>query len=240
MVAVRSLVYLVYLFGVTVAFSIPLSIFGWFASESMLGAIGRYWGRICIGGLGVICGLRYRVQGAENVPGTACVVLSKHQSAWETIALRVLLPPRHTWVLKRELLSVPFFGWGIAPYRPIAIDRKAGRRAVRQLLEEGQKALDSGRQVVIFPEGTRVAPGERKRYGMGGALLAERSGYPVVPIAHNAGVFWRRRGLRKYPGTIDVVIGEPFSTEGMSAAQINARVEEWIESTVQGLPQARA
>jgi 1-acyl-sn-glycerol-3-phosphate acyltransferase len=167
------------------------------------------------------------------------VVLCKHQSTWETIALRALLPPAQTWILKRELLWVPFFGWGLAPFRPIAIDRKSGRRAVRQVLQEGQYWLARGRSIIVFPEGTRVAPGTRKRYGIGGALLAEKSGAPVVAIAHNAGVFWRRRELRKHPGVIDLVIGTPFSPRGLTAAEINRRAEQWIEARVAELPQSR-
>ena len=119
----------------------------------------------------------------------------------------------------------------------IGIDRSLGRAALKQVVEEGTRRLQLGDWVVIFPEGTRTAPGERKRYGAGGAILAERSGYPVIPIAHNAGVFWRRRDIRKYPGTIQVVVGEPIETRGLSATEINQRVEGWIESTMETLPQ---
>ena len=163
----------------------------------------------------------------------------KHQSAWETIALRALLPPRQTWVLKRELLWIPIFGWALAMARPIAIDRKSGRAAARKLIAEGTDRLERGHCVILFPEGTRVAPGHRGKYHIGGALLAAASGYPVVPIAHNAGVFWARRSIRKYPGTIQVVIGPPIPTEGLSAAQITRRVEQWIEKTVAELPDER-
>lgn len=240
MVAVRSSLYLLFLFVTVVAFSAPLSVVGWLLPQSVLGRIGRLWASMNLAALGALCGLRYRLSGVENLRHEPCIVLCKHQSAWETIALRSLLSPTHTWVLKRELLWVPFFGWGIAPYRPIAIDRSAGRRAIRQVLEQGSKSLSAGRTVVIFPEGTRVAPGQRRRYGLGGALLAEKSGFPVLPIAHNAGVFWRRRDLRKYPGVVDVVIGEPLAAEGLSAAEINRRVEEWIEGTVATLPRERS
>jgi 1-acyl-sn-glycerol-3-phosphate acyltransferase len=188
----------------------------------------------------MICGLGYRIHGTENMPSDTCIVLCKHQSAWETIALRAILPPEHTWVLKRELLWAPFFGWALAPLRPIAIDRSTGRRAMNKLLDEGKYWLDRGRWIVIFPEGTRVAPGQRKRYGKGGAILASKTGYPIVPIAHNAGVFWRRRDINKYPGRIDVVIGQPLDTKGLTSAEISRRVEEWIEDTVAGLPQEKS
>lgn len=239
MVAVRSSLYLLFLFVTVVVFSVPLSVVGWVLPQTVLGRIGRLWAGMNLAALRAICGLSYRVTGLDNLRHEPCVVLCKHQSAWETIALRYLLSPIQTWVLKRELLWVPFFGWGIAPYRPIAIDRSAGRRAIRQVLEEGTQALKQGRSVVIFPEGTRVPPGQRGRYGLGGALLAEKSGFPVLPIAHNAGVFWRRRDLRKYPGVVEVVIGEPLAIEGLGAAQINQRVEAWIEGVVASLPSQR-
>lgn len=177
------------------------------------------------------CGLRYQVEGADNIPETNAIIMSKHQSAWETLALQRIFGPQ-AWVLKRELLWVPLFGWGLALLEPIAIDRKAGRKAVRQVVDQGIERLRAGRWVVIFPEGTRVAPGERKRYGIGGALLAEQSGYPVVPVAHNAGEYWRRRSFIKYPGVIRVVIGAPVLSAGRPAADILAEVEEWIESSM--------
>ena len=177
------------------------------------------------------CGLRYQVDGLENIPAANAIVMAKHQSAWETLALQRIFGPQ-VWVLKRELLWVPLFGWGLALLEPIAIDRKSGRKAVRQVVEQGIQRLRAGRWVVIFPEGTRVAPGERKRYGIGGALLANQSGYPVVPVAHNAGEFWRRRSFIKYPGVIRVVIGTPIVSAGRPAAEIIAEVEDWIESTV--------
>lgn len=239
MVRLRSIVYFLFLFVTLLLVALPISLFGWFLPYPWLARLGRAWGRLNLGGLGVLCGLRYRVQGLDKLPARPCIVLCKHQSAWETIALRALLPPEHTWVIKRELLWTPLFGWAIAAFRPIAINRGAGRRAVRQLLDEGRRWLDEGRWVVIFPEGTRVAPGQRKKYGIGGALLAEKTGYPVLPIAHNAGVFWRRRDLKKYPGVIDLVIGDLIDSGGLSAQEINRRAEDWIEATVTSLPQTR-
>ncbi|MCW8948726.1 MAG: 1-acyl-sn-glycerol-3-phosphate acyltransferase, partial [Sedimenticola sp.] len=164
---------------------------------------------------------------------------SKHQSAWETMALRALLPPEQAWVLKRELMWVPFFGWAAATVQPIAINRKAGRKAAKQVIEIGIERLRQKRLVLIFPEGTRVAPGERKRYGMGGALLAEKSGVPVIPIAHNAGSFWKRRDIRKYPGIITVIVGDPIQSAGKKAAEINQEVEQWIESTMEKIQPAK-
>jgi 1-acyl-sn-glycerol-3-phosphate acyltransferase len=141
--------------------------------------------------------------------------------------------PSVRWVLKRELLPIPFFGWGLAMLKPIAIDRKAGRRAVMQLVEQGRKILDAGYWVIIFPEGTRMRPGERGRYKIGGAVLATESGHPVVPVAHNAGEFWPRHSFIKWPGTVSVCFGPPIATEGKTAEQVTAEVEEWIEGKMQ-------
>jgi 1-acyl-sn-glycerol-3-phosphate acyltransferase len=190
------------------------------------------WAYFVIWWLRVTCALGVRVEGLENIPAGNGLILAKHQSAWETIFLQTIFPPQ-TWVLKRELLWLPIFGWGLALTRPIAIDRAAGKKALRQVINQGIDRLQRGLWVVIFPEGTRTAPGQRQRYAIGGAMLAEKSGYPVVPVCHNAGEFWPKQGFNKQPGTITLVIGEPFSPDGMRAGEINQRVEEWIESTYQ-------
>ena len=181
-----------------------------------------------------LCRLDYRVEGREHLPGGAAIILSKHQSAWETIAFQEIFPPQ-TWVLKRELLWIPLFGWALALLRPIAIDRGAGRVAIEQVIEQGRERLQSGIWVVVFPEGTRVAPGTRRRYGIGGAALAAESGYPVVPVAHNAGSFWPRRGFLKRPGTIRLVIGPVIDSHGKTAEEIRRQAEDWIENTMAGL-----
>lgn len=181
-----------------------------------------------------ICRLDYRVEGVGNIPRRNAIILCKHQSAWETLALQRIFPPQ-VWVLKRELLWIPLLGWGLAMLDPIAIDRKAGRRALQQIVEQGTQRLNTGRWVVIFPEGTRMAPGTKGRYAIGGALLAEKSGYPVVPVAHNAGEFWPRNSFIKYPGIIQVAIGPVIDGEGKNAAEINALAEEWIETAQQKL-----
>jgi 1-acyl-sn-glycerol-3-phosphate acyltransferase len=158
-------------------------------------------------------------------------VLSKHQSAWETLAFQEIFPP-FVFILKRELLWIPLFGWGLALLKPIAIDRDAGRRALDQVVSQGRARLEQGIWVVVFPEGTRVAPGHRRRYKSGGAALAAETGYPVVPVAHNAGVFWPKRSFIKKPGTIRVVIGPPIPTKGKSADEVLDQAEEWIEQTM--------
>lgn len=178
--------------------------------------------------LRITCGLRHRVVGLENLPPHPCVILSKHQSAWETIAYQAIFPAQ-AWVLKRELLWIPLFGWGLAATRPIAIDRKAGVRALDDVVKQGTERLAGGRYVVVFPEGTRMPPGERGRYNPGGAMLAARAGVPVAPVAHNSGSYWRRRGFMKRSGVIEVRVGPPIDVEGRRAKQINAEAEAWIE-----------
>ncbi len=197
------------------------------------------WARLTIFLARIICGLDYRVIGAENIPDRPTVVLSKHQSAWETIAFQCIFPPQ-VWVLKRELLRVPFFGWGLAMTSPIAIDRGAGKEALKQLVEQGRDRLARGFWVVVFPEGTRMKPGSRGKYAIGGAWLAVQAGVPALPVAHNAGEFWGKNAFLKYPGTITVSIGKPIETAGMKASELNRRVEDWIEAEMQRIPTGRS
>jgi 1-acyl-sn-glycerol-3-phosphate acyltransferase len=194
-------------------------------------AIARTYAAFVIGSLRVLCGIRHKVRGQENIPEGASIIFSKHQSTWETYALQLLFPAQ-VWVLKRELMWVPFFGWGLALLKPIAIDRSSGRKAVRSIVKQGKQRLAAGIWVTIFPEGTRVAPGKSKRWGIGGAILAEHSGYPVVPVAHNAGEFWGRREFLKKPGTIQVIIGPAIETQGRKAAEINEAAERWMNSAM--------
>ena len=236
MLLARSLLYFCLMVISTVFFALIIAVFGWFLPSSRNSAIAGAWGAVNLWLLKWICGLDYQIRGSENIPDGGALVLCKHQSSWETIALRRLLPYNQSWVLKKELMRVPIFGWALAVVKPIAIDRQSGRKAVKQVVEQGTEHLRKGRLVIIFPEGTRVAPGERKKYGIGGALLASRSGYPVLPIAHNAGVYWARRSLIKYPGTVQVVIGPLIETKDLDTAEINRRVEDWIETTMETLP----
>ena len=181
--------------------------------------------------LALTCGIHYEVIGRENIPATNAIVLCKHQSAWETLVLPLCLPPL-AFVIKRELLWIPLFGWGLALLEPVAIDRLARRKAIYQLLVQGRERLEAGRWLVVFPEGTRVSAGSRGVYALGGALLAARTGYPVVPVAHNAGECWPRRKFLKRPGTIQLTFGPVIDSEGRSAAEINVLAESWIEKTV--------
>lgn len=194
----------------------------------------RQWTRFQAFLLERLCRLKFRVIGAEHLPKGAAIILSKHQSTWETFLFQQIFPAQ-TWVLKRELLWIPLFGWALALLRPIAIDRGAGRRAIDQMIAQGKARLDAGIWVVVFPEGTRVAPGTRKRYGIGGAVLAVETGYPVVPVAHNAGSYWPRRGFLKRPGTVRVVIGRPIDPRGQKPEELIAQVEEWIEGRMKDM-----
>ena len=196
------------------------------------------WTRIILFLLHHICGLRYRTLGAENIPHTPSIVLSKHQSAWETLAFQKIFPPQ-VWVLKKELLRIPFFGWGLAMTSPIAIDRSAGRSALDQVVDQGQERLNNGFWVVIFPEGTRIPPGQKGRYRIGGAWLATHTNTPVVPVAHNAGEFWARNAFIKKPGTITVSIGKPIDPTGMEANELNLQIENWIETEVARISQRK-
>lgn len=195
-----------------------------------------FWARVVVFLARYILGIHHRVIGAEHLPaaGQPAIVMSKHQSAWETIAFQLIFPPI-SFVLKKELLKIPFFGWGLAMISPIAIDRDAGREALRDIEEQGADRLAKGFWVLIFPEGTRVKHGETGKYNIGGAWLAAKSGVPVVPVAHNAGRLWPKNALVKHPGEITVVIGPAISTSGKKASAINAEVEAWIEAEMKNL-----
>lgn len=199
-----------------------------FAAVSRWAAFNLWW-------LRVTCNLDFEITGRENIPNQAAIILCKHQSAWETLALQVVFPAQ-AWVLKRELLWIPIYGWGLATMNPIAIDRGAGVRALRQLVRQGRKRLQDNVWVVIFPEGTRMAPGQRGIYQPGGGMLAAETERPIIPVAHNAGWFWPRNSFRKQPGQIRMVIGPPIPSTGRSAKELTALAEDWIESTVAGLP----
>ncbi len=178
-----------------------------------------------------LCGIDYEVEGLENIPERNCILYVKHQSVYE-IFIGAKVFPAQCWVLKQELMWIPLFGWGLHFLRPIAINRRSGGRAVRQVVRQGKERLAEGLWVVIYPEGTRVAPGKTRRYGMSGAALARESGHCILPVAHNAGDLWPRRSWRKTPGTVRVVIGEPIDPAGRSADELNRVAQDWIETTM--------
>jgi 1-acyl-sn-glycerol-3-phosphate acyltransferase len=192
------------------------------------------WSRLVIFLTRVILGIRCEIQGRENLPARPSVILSKHQSAWETLAFQQIFPPQ-VHVLKRELLWIPFFGWGLALMSPIAIDRSRGVAALRSIARRGRERLEQGFWVVVFPEGTRVAPGERRDYQLGGAWLAAASGAPIVPVAHNAGLVWPRNAFLKRAGTVTVRIGPPIDSLNRDPKTLNSLAESWIEEQQKAL-----
>ena len=181
------------------------------------------WARIC-------CGIRYEISGLENVPKKACVIMSNHQSTWETLAYPSIFPTL-TWVIKKELLYVPFFGWGIASTQPIALDRKQGKKAMRQLIADGVYKLGLGRFILIFPEGTRIPYEEERPLKVGGFVLAKESKADILPVAHDAGRLWPRKSFIKTPGTIRLTIGKPISTQNHSAEEIREQYAQWLKTT---------
>ncbi|BCX82718.1 1-acyl-sn-glycerol-3-phosphate acyltransferase [Methylomarinovum caldicuralii] len=193
--------------------------------------LARFWANSILTALRWICGIDWDIRGLENIPRRNGIVLSKHQSAWETLML-FLLFPKAVFVLKQELLKIPFFGWCLARYHHIAIDRSKPKKAMVALMKQGLQRLEEGHWIIIFPEGTRVAPGERRRYAGSGGVLAARAKVPVVPVAHNAGEYWPRNSFVKYPGTITLVIGPVLDGAELPADEINRRAETWIEATM--------
>ena len=229
--AIRSTLFMAYAIVWSI-FSAPLVVIAgpllrgiWAYRFGKLWRLGIQWG------VENILGIRPKVIGLENMPQEPCVILAKHQSAWETMVLQ-----DYTWgaycvfVLKKELLRVPLIGWGLGAMKMISIDRSAGKEALDKVVEQGRERLKSGFYVIIFPEGTRVAPGTTKRYKSGGAYLATRVGCKVVPVAHDAGEFWPRQAFVKKPGTVTVSIGPAFDATGLSEAEVNRRAEAWIEA----------
>jgi len=229
---IRSVLFTALLFVVTAVFGVivlvgsimPLSL-------EQRYAIPRAWGRFLTWLCGVLCGLRYTIEGQENLPDRPFVSLWKHSSAWETMAQMFVVPPA-SWLLKREVLWIPIVGWAVRTYKPIAIDRSAGHSAVNQVVAQGKERLAAGMGVIVYPEGTRVAPGATRKYGVSGALLACESGAPVVPIAHDSGYYWRRRSLLKKRGTIRLVIGPSIDPTGLTPREVNERAQRWIEDKV--------
>ena len=187
------------------------------------------WSRLVIWLAWLCCGIRWRIEGRKHLPDEPSVILSQHQSAWETLAFQEIFPPQ-VQVLKRELLWIPFFGWGLALMSPIAINRTRGIAALRAMARKGRERLAQGFWVVIFPEGTRVPPGKKREYQQGGAWLAVNCGVPVVPVAHNAGKLWPRNAFLKRSGTVTVRIGPQIDTAGRQPKAVIAQVKAWIEA----------
>lgn len=189
------------------------------------------WCQFVLFWLRITCGIRYDIQGLENIPAHPVVALSTHQSTWETVFLYYALSPVCP-ILKKELLKIPFWGWAMSLQKPIAIDRSKPREAARSLLIQGKARLQDGLSVVIFPEGTRSKAGTVKSFSKGGAMLAVNANTPALPIIHNAGVCWPARTMLKNPGVIRVLIGEPIGVEGKTALQITDEYSQWVQSNM--------
>jgi 1-acyl-sn-glycerol-3-phosphate acyltransferase len=192
--------------------------------------LGKFWCQLMLWIMKITVGLKYEVEGLENVnPQQATIIFSNHQSAWETLALRYILPMQSA-VIKKELLYLPLWGWSLLLLKSIVIDRSNARGALKSLIADGTRYLNEGMWILIFPEGTRAGAREVLPFNIGGAMLAQKSGFPVIPVVHNAGDFWTRYSFFKYPGTIKVKIGAPIEINGRKAADINAEVEAWIKT----------
>ncbi len=194
-------------------------------------ALARQWARVSLGALHLLCGLDYVVEGREHIPAGNHLSMWRHSSTWETLAQAIVFPPQ-AWVLKREILWIPLIGWATKLMRPIAIDRSAHATAVNQVVAQGRERLAEGLWILIFPEGTRVGVGERRRFGISGALLATQTGRLIVPVAHDAGRYWARRGLLKKRGTIRLVIGPPIDPAGREPRVVNEEIKAWIDAKV--------
>src|SRR5438552_16274118 len=189
------------------------------------------WCWINLAAARLICGIRHRVLGGQNISPREAphIVMSKHSSTWETLALNFLFPPL-AFVAKKELLSIPFFGWAFALASPITIDRKAGTDAMDQIVTQGHERIRQGFWFVVYPEGTRIKPGTRAKYKTGGARMALALGVPILPVAHNAGYLWAKGILGKRPGTETISFGRPIAPQGKSAQALTFEVETWIEN----------
>lgn len=192
------------------------------------------WTRFIIASAKYICGIQYKVIGLDNIPKDNGIIFAKHQSTWETFFLPIIFH-QPTIILKKELLKIPFFGWGLSLLDPIAIDRNDRKSALEQIIQQGKQCLAKGRFILCFPEGTRTKPGQKVKYKIGAAKLAEATKANVIPVAHNAGTIWPKKGFMKYPGTITVVIGKSISSADKAALEILAEAQDWIEGEVDKL-----
>lgn len=193
------------------------------------------WTPLMLWWLRVTCGLKFEVEGAAHIPTQPAIIASQHQSGWETMALQLIFP-RQVWVAKKELAWIPFFGWGLAAVSAILIDRNSRTKAHQQLINQGQDRMKDGFWIVIFPEGTRMPPGQLGKFKQGGARLALSLDAPTVPVALNSGTLWPRNAFLKYPGTIDVIIGPAILPAGHTAESLTQAVEQWISAQQAQLP----
>lgn len=227
----RSVLFYVGYFVATVLTAILCMIIFWFIPLKKRFVVYSLWCRFVLFWLRIVCGVRYRIEGLENIPQHPVVVLSTHQSAWETIYLYYAASPVCP-ILKKELLSIPFWGWAMRLQKPIAIDRSKPREAGRTLLVEGKKRLEEGLSVVIFPEGSRSPAGVVKPFSRGGAKLAVTAGIPVLPVIHNAGDCWPAHTILKKPGTIHVRFGPLLDVQGRDSTEVTDAFDAWVKDNM--------
>lgn len=234
----RSLAFALFQLIVTPPYAIAVMVLFWLPAAMRFRFIGG-WCRMILWAARVICGIRSQVIGREHLPATPHIVMCKHSSTWETLFLIQVFPPL-AYVAKKELLSIPFFGWAFRLASPITIDRRAGPGAMERIAAEGRERFANGFWIVIYPEGTRIRPGLRGKYKTGGARLAIMMNVPILPVAHNAGWLWPKGTLGKRPGTATLSIGPAISPVGKDPAKLTQEVEHWIETEVErlGVPTA--
>ena len=238
MTTLRSILFLLVSIPITTVYGILVPSGGLFGVR-VASALAQSYTRVMLKWVEWSLGIRYDIEGWENVPAGPVVLMAKHQSAWETLFMEAKFPAQ-CWIVKKELLWLPFVGWGLMAIKCIAIDRSSGHSARDQIVEQGAARLKDGLWVTIFPEGTRVAPGKVGRYGIGGALLATRPGTPILPMAHNAGEYWGRYAFKKHAGRVRVIIGPPIQTEGRDVLTVNNEVQAWIEARMREISPERS
>ncbi|MFZ6656771.1 lysophospholipid acyltransferase family protein [Undibacterium sp. TJN19] len=226
---VRSMIFLLVMAIFTVIWA-PISMLFAFLPYNQRYYITARWNVFIIWAAKVICGIRYQTRGFENFPDGPAILLSKHQSAWETIFLLMATPRPLVFVFKKEITYIPFFGWAISMLRMIPIDRSKGKDAFAHVVTQGRKRLADGQWIIMFPEGTRIAVGKKGQYKGGGARLAVETNTPVVPVALNSGECWPKNSFIKLPGTVTVSVGKPIAPDGMNAVELMQEVEKWIEA----------
>lgn len=190
--------------------------------------IGRGWAKILLWSLKNIVGLKYEVEGRENIGSEPSIICCKHQSGWETLALQEVFPLQ-VYVAKKELFKIPFFGWGLKIAKTIGIDRNAGSRAVVDMIKQGLARKQEGFWIVVFPEGTRIKPGEKGKYKHGASRMAKKLEMDIVPVAVNSGEYWPRNSFLKYPGTVKMIIGKPIAHTNGTVEALTEQCENWIE-----------
>lgn len=230
----RSLIFFLFYAGFSTVFCLTAVFFIWWLPfETQYNYLAN-WNRSVIFFAKYLVGIKYEIIGLENIPkDSSYVVLSKHQSQWETFYLLLLFKPISI-ILKQELLKIPGFGWGLRLIKPIAIDRSNPKQALKHIQKEGKKRLlDDKLPVLVFPEGTRIPVGEKRKYAKGGAALAINAGVPLLLVSHNAGNFWPADGFLKYPGTVKLHISKPIDTTGRTAKELTEEAQQWIEDHIE-------